>query len=160
VALAPQHPEREGVPLDEPLDTDEGWAKYNTYFWSRDYRAFLEFFFAKVFNEPHSTKQIEDCIAWGLETTPDVLSDATRAIAAGGREPFFERIGRLRCPTLVIHGDRDLVRPHAQGAALARETGGEVVTMHGSGHCPLARDPVKINRLIRQFVQRRCARAT
>lgn len=160
VALAPQHPEREGVPLDEPLDTDEGWAKYNTYFWSRDYRAFLEFFFAKVFNEPHSTKQIEDCIAWGLETTPDALSDATRGIAAGGREPFFERIGRVRCPTLVIHGDHDLVRPHAQGEALALETGGELVTLHGSGHCPPARDPVKVNRLIRQFVERRCPRAT
>jgi pimeloyl-ACP methyl ester carboxylesterase len=155
VALAPQHPEREGVPLDEPLDTDEGWAKYNTHFWSRDYRAFLEFFFAKCFSEPHSTKQIEDCVAWGLDTTPDALADATRGVAAGGREPFFERIGRVRCPTLVIHGDQDLVRPHAQGQALARTTGGELVTLHGSGHCPVARDPVKINLLIREFVERR-----
>ena len=149
VALAPQHPEREGIPLDEPLDTDEGWAKYNTHFWSRDYGAFLEFFFGKCFSEPHSTKQIADCIGWGLETTPEALADATRGVAAGGQEPFFDRVGRIRCPTLVIHGDDDQVRPHAQGAALARRTGGELVTLHGCGHIPTARDPVRVNLLIR-----------
>ena len=37
---------------------------------SRDYRGFLEFFFSQMFTEPHSTKQIEDCVGWGLETTP------------------------------------------------------------------------------------------
>ena len=31
---------------------------------------FLEFFFSKMFTEPHSTKQIEDGVGWGLEQTP------------------------------------------------------------------------------------------
>ena len=48
----------------------EGWAKYNRHYWLRDYRGFLEFFFGEIFPEPHSTKQIEDCVAWGLDTTP------------------------------------------------------------------------------------------
>ena len=52
------------------LDTDEGWAKYNRHYWLRDYRDFLEFFFAQMFTEPHSTKPIEDAVGWGLETTP------------------------------------------------------------------------------------------
>ena len=55
----------------------------------------------------------------------------------------------------MIHGDRDLIRPHVQGEALARATGGDVVTLHGSGHIPLARDPVRVNVLIREFVDRR-----
>ena len=55
------------------FDTDEGWARYNSHYWRRDYPAFLEFFFAQCFNEPHSTKQIEDCIGWALETTPETL---------------------------------------------------------------------------------------
>ena len=54
----------------EELDTDEGWAKYNRHYWLRDYRGFLEFFISKMFTEPHSTKQIEDCVGWGLETMP------------------------------------------------------------------------------------------
>ncbi len=152
VGLAPPHPERAMHPFDEPLDTDEGWAKYNSHFWSRDYRAFLEFFLPKCFNEPHSTKQIEDGIGWALETSPETLADTTRGISYGGSGPFLERVARVRCPTLVIHGDQDLVRPHAQGAALARETGGTLVTLEGSGHIPDARDPVKVNLLLRDFV--------
>src|SRR5688572_19093110 len=69
----PRHPERTVYSFDVPLATDEGWAKYNRHYWLRDYRGFLEFFFSKMFTEPHSTKQIEDGVAWGLETTPEAL---------------------------------------------------------------------------------------
>ncbi len=150
VRLAPGHPERD-VPFDEPLDTDEGWAKYNTYYWKRDYRGFLEFFFPKCFNEPHSTKQIEDGIGWALETTPEALADATRGIAVPRDEDFAEMCARVRCPVLVTHGDRDEVRPFRQGEALAEATGGALVTLEGAGHIPNARDPVKLNLLIREF---------
>ena len=34
--------------------------------WEHDYAGFLQWFFARMFNEPHSTKQIEDGIGWGL----------------------------------------------------------------------------------------------
>ena len=57
---------------DEELDTDEGWASTTSH-WLRDYQGFLEWFFAQMFTEPHSTKPIEDCVAWGLETTPETL---------------------------------------------------------------------------------------
>ncbi len=154
VALAPNHTERQLHPFEDALEADAGWAKYNRRYWARDYLGFLEFFFAKCFNEPHSSKQIEDCIGWALETTPDALADATRGIGLAGRESFRTTCGRVRCPTLVIHGDEDLVRPHAQGAALALATDGDLVTMHGSGHIPQARDPVRVNLLISDFVRR------
>ena len=51
----------------------------------------------------------------------------------------------------MIHGDQDLIRPHAQGAALAEATGGRLVTMPGSGHGPQARKPVEVNRLLYEF---------
>ena len=59
----------------------------------------------------------------------------------------------MQCPVLVLHGDEDAIRPLAQGAALAEATGGTFVTLEGSGHCPHARDPVKVNLLIREFVE-------
>ncbi len=136
VSLAPNFPERDRYAFDDPLDTDEGWAKYNSFYWERDYQSFLEFFSRKCLSEPHSTKPIEDFIAWAQETTPDVLADTTRGINLGGRDRWRERCSRLRCPTLVIHGDGDLVRPHAQGAALAEATGGSLITFVGAGHCP------------------------
>jgi pimeloyl-ACP methyl ester carboxylesterase/predicted glycosyltransferase len=151
VALAPGHEDRV-FSFEDELDTDEGWAKYNAHFWSREYRAFLEFFFSKCFNEPHSTKQIEDAVGWGLETDPVTLADTSRALSGHDAGELRALCALVRCPTLVIHGDSDLIRPHAQGVALADATGGRLVTLEGSGHLPQARDPVKVNLLLRDFV--------
>ena len=80
--------------------TYEGWAKYNRHYWLRDYRGFLEFFFGKVFPEPHSTKQIEDCVAWGLDTTPETLvaDHGRRGLGARGRERVEELLRSDQCP--------------------------------------------------------------
>ena len=152
VRLAPGYPERDMHPFDERLDTDEGWAKYNSHYWKRDYLGFLEFFFGKCFNEPHSTKHIEDSIGWALETTPETLADTTRGIGVPRGEDFRAMCARVRCPALVIHGDGDQIRPLAQGAALAEATAGTLVTLEGAGHLPSARDPVKVNLLLRDFI--------
>jgi pimeloyl-ACP methyl ester carboxylesterase/predicted glycosyltransferase len=154
VALTPGLPERKVHAFDEPLDTSEGWAKYNTHHWLRDYDDFLEFFFHRMFEEPHSTKQIEDCIAWGQEITPSVLIDATRGQQACSRETFRAVCERVTSPVLVIHGDEDRVRPFSDGVALAELTGGQLVRIGGGGHGPQSRDPVVVNQLIEQFVQR------
>jgi pimeloyl-ACP methyl ester carboxylesterase/predicted glycosyltransferase len=152
LALAPSHPEREAHAFDEPLNTEEGWAKYNSHYWRKDYRDFLEFFLGKCCNEPHSSKQIEDGVAWALDTDPQVLADTVRGLGLATREPIRDTCARIACPTLVIHGDLDLIRPHAQGQALARATHGELVTLEDAGHLPTGRDPVKVNLLLRDFL--------
>ena len=85
--------------------------------------------------------------------TPETLIVTELGLARCGLESFERQCRRVRCPTLVIHGDEDAVRPHAQGAALAEATGGSLVTLAGAGHLPQARDPVKVNLLIREFVE-------
>ncbi len=139
-------------PWDEELDTDEGWAKYNRYYWLRDYRGFLEFFMSRIFTEPHSTKPIEDCVGWGLETTGETL---VLTHEGKGLEPERARelAQRVRCPVLVIHGDGDAVTSVTRGIDLAEHTAGEVVVLEGSGHAPHVRDPVKVNLLLRDFVK-------
>ncbi len=154
VALVSNHPERDVSPFEDALETDPDWVNAAGLL-QRDYLGFLEFFFGRCFVEPHSTKQIEDCIGWAFETTPQTILDTILGIGIPREERFRGTCARVRCPTLVIHGDRDLIRPHVQGEALARATGGDVVTLHGSGHIPLARDPVRVNLLIREFVSRR-----
>ncbi|HKO28493.1 MAG TPA: alpha/beta fold hydrolase, partial [Solirubrobacteraceae bacterium] len=152
VSLAPGHPERDIHPFDKRLTTEEQWAKYNAEYWRRAYRDFLEFFFTQCFNEPHSTKQTEDGIGWALETTPETLIDTTLGIGVRREESFAQTCARVRCPSLVIHGDSDLIRPHAQGAALAEATRGTLLTLEGSGHIPSGRDPVRVNLLLRDFM--------
>jgi len=152
VPLAPPLPERTVYPFAEPLDTDDGWAKYNIQYWLRDYRDFLEFFLGRIFTEPHSTKQIEDGIGWALETTPEVLADHDAGIALPTGVDFKDLCARVRCPVLVMHGDEDALHSHERGAALAAATGGQFVMLEGSGHLPQARDPVKVNLLLRDFI--------
>jgi pimeloyl-ACP methyl ester carboxylesterase len=145
--------EREVMSFDDELGTDEGWARYNRHFWRRDFEGFLEFFFSQALHEPHSTKQIEDCVGWGLDTDPETLIIIETAPGLGSREQTLELCARVRCPVLVLHGSEDRIRPYAHGAELAAATGGTLVTLEGSGHIPLARDPVRVNLLIREFVE-------
>jgi pimeloyl-ACP methyl ester carboxylesterase/predicted glycosyltransferase len=144
-------PERTVHSWEDELDTEEGWAKYNKDYWLRDYRGFVEFFMSRIFTEPHSTKPIEDTVAWGLETTGETL---VLTGLAEGLEPRLARelAGRVRCPVLVIHGTDDAINSHTRGAGLAEHTDGRLVLLDGSGHAPHVRDPVKVNLLLREFI--------
>jgi hypothetical protein len=76
----PPHP-RDEVQFDQVLDSYDGWAKMNRHYWLRDYPGFVEFFFSEMLPEPHSTKQLEDCVGWALETSPEVmLAPSTRPL--------------------------------------------------------------------------------
>jgi pimeloyl-ACP methyl ester carboxylesterase/predicted glycosyltransferase len=150
VPLGEPLPDRTLYPWDKELDTDGGWAKYNRYYWLRDYRGFLEFFFSKMFTEPHSTKPIEDCVGWGLDTTPETL--VATQLGSLDEETAGELCRRTRCPVLVIQGTDDAITGSGRGIALAEATGGELVLLEGSGHGPHVRDPVKVNLLLREFV--------
>jgi pimeloyl-ACP methyl ester carboxylesterase len=130
----------------------EGWQKYNRDYWLQDYRGFLEFFFEQAINEPHSTKQIEDAVGWGLETSPETLI-ATSEVPGIDEELARDLARSVSCPVLVLHGDQDVISPHRRGAALAEAAGGTLVTLEGSGHLPHTRDPVRVNLLLRDFLQ-------
>jgi pimeloyl-ACP methyl ester carboxylesterase len=138
----------------DPSEGDEGWAKYNAHYWRRAYPDFLEFFFEQCFPEPHSTKPIEDCVGWGLETDPETLIATQIGDRFGDRDRVAALAARVRCPVLVIHGTDDRIRPHEHGIELARLTGGHLRSLAASGHCPHVRDPITVNLLIRDFLRR------
>ena len=76
---------------------------------------------SQMFNEPHSTKLIEDCVGWGLDTTPETLIDMERR----GLDP-----GRRRCATWpgacsAPARDPGLARRDHRQAARHRAGGGE-----------------------------------
>jgi pimeloyl-ACP methyl ester carboxylesterase/predicted glycosyltransferase len=136
--------------LDAVLPTDQGWPRDSFSALVQDYRGFLEFFFAQMFTEPHSTKPIEDCVGWGLETTAETII-ATEIGNGLDEETARQLSGRIRCPVLVIQGTHDAITGPGRGIALAEATGGDLVLLEGSGHGPHVRDPVKVNLLLRDF---------
>jgi pimeloyl-ACP methyl ester carboxylesterase len=163
--LAPFSPARMAYArrFEEQLGSEHGWAKDNAAYWQRDYAGFLEFFFSQVFPEPHSTKQIEDAIGWGRETTPATLIATRRGAILDADADIGPLLDRVRGLGLVIYGTEDAIVGPAAGPLLARALGerARLVELAGSGHCPHARDPVKVNLLIRDFVDglRRCGPA-
>ncbi len=158
--IASRHEQREVYSFTEHLDNTEGWAKYNAHYWRAHYQDFLEFFFGELFSERHSTKAIEDCVSWGLQTDPETLI----ATVLGGVEQVPGSVStadgakaaaaELRCPVLVVHGDEDGINPITMGERLADLSSGSLMTLSGSGHAPHVRDPVRFNLALREFVDR------
>ena len=135
----------------------QGWDKYNAHYWLSEWEDFAEFFFSQCFPESHSTKQREDCVGWALETTPEVLV-AEETDDDITHETVLDWCSRVTTPVLVIHGDDDRISPLSRGRRLAEATGGSLVTVQDGGHIPLARDPVVVNLLIKDFADRLAAR--
>ena len=137
-----------------PLTT-QGMDKVNPYYWSHGgYADFVRWWAERMLTEPHSTKQIEDSIAWSHDTDGSTLAltGAAKMAAPFKRRDQIELAKRVRCPVLVIHGTNDKITPYADGRALARITGGRLETVESAGHLPQARKPVQVNLALREFV--------
>lgn len=152
--LTPPHPWKVRHDFDADFDAglgdDDGWARLNRHSWGRDWAGFSEFFFAQLFPEPHSTKQREDGVAWASGTTVDAM--LCEHDAPGVEVDFRALLAQVRCPVLVITGSEDRCQPPERGRIAAELTGGDLVVIEGAGHLPQARDPVKVNLLLRDFL--------
>ena len=93
-----------GAPAD-----DDGWNKENIHFWRRDFGAYLEYFFGEAYPEPHSTKQVDDGIGWGMETDVETLAATVRTPRTLDDPTFTAMCAAIRAPTLVIQGTDERV---------------------------------------------------
>jgi pimeloyl-ACP methyl ester carboxylesterase/UDP:flavonoid glycosyltransferase YjiC (YdhE family) len=154
--LSPPHAFRAAAvaTFDDEMEDPVGWEKYNRGYILRDHRGFLEFFFGEMFPEPHSTKQLEDAVAYGLDSAPELLVMDDAAPVAASREEVEAICRGVQCPMLVVQGDQDNCQPFERGRALADLLGADHVRLAGSGHIPQARHPVRVNLLIREFAAR------
>ncbi|MBM4441798.1 MAG: alpha/beta fold hydrolase [Candidatus Rokubacteria bacterium] len=165
--IAARHPERVerlvfvGSAFTDPLAPrdafhqriadPQGWEKFNKAYWHAHYADFVRFFIEHIFTEPHTTKAIDDGIAWGLENTPAVL--AATAEETGCRTSRAELLAALTAPVLIIHGTEDAIRPITLAETVhAAVPGSVLVPFDGSGHAPHAREPVRFNLAVRDFL--------
>ena len=152
--LAPTPEHRRGAieTFDHVFEDPQGWEKFNEHYIRSNYRGFLEFFFGEMFPEPHSEKHVEDAVAYGLDGPVEVLlMDETEPAT---KAETLELIRSVRCPVLVVHGDRDNCQGTERAVELAELTGADVLWIEGAGHIPQARHPVLVNRAIDEFAQR------
>jgi pimeloyl-ACP methyl ester carboxylesterase len=153
--LTPPVPHRAGTDFEAQLDTYTGWDKANRHYWLAHWPDYAEFFFGELLTEPHSTKQREDAVGWALEIGPaTMIAHDEGPVSSDSREQTEAILRRVSCPVLTIHGEGDRCQPHARGERVAELTGGEFLSLSGVGHLPQAREPVLVNRAIRDFVDR------
>jgi pimeloyl-ACP methyl ester carboxylesterase/predicted glycosyltransferase len=115
-----------------------------------DWPGYLEWFFSICFTEPHSTKAFEDGVRYGWSASGELVDWARNGWIGND---MTELARRVRCPTLVIHGDGDKRVPYASGEAIRDLVpGAQMLTVGGGGHLTAVRDPVLFNRAVRQFV--------
>ncbi|MBM6401350.1 alpha/beta fold hydrolase [Phycicoccus sp. MQZ13P-5] len=153
---SPQAHHEVGTFADPPQST-EGWSAYNRHHWlGGGYDDFVEFFFAQMYSEPHSTRQREESAEWAHEVGPRVLADATSGrlgLDGAALTDLAAVLDEVRCPVLVVHGTDDRVRAPADGEAFAQRTGGSLLLVEGAGHGVPARDPVLATREIDRFAR-------
>ncbi|MEO8249175.1 MAG: alpha/beta fold hydrolase [Burkholderiales bacterium] len=115
-----------------------------------DWPGYVDLFMATIFNEPHSTKPFEDGVRYGWATSGEVIGWCRNGWLGNDLRDCARRV---RCPTLVIHGDKDHRVPYASGQAIhALVPGSRLLTVGGGGHVTAVRDPVLFNRALLDFV--------
>ena len=134
-------------------ETYEGDQKENYYYCREHFYDFLTWLSETDFNEPHSTKAREDFVAWGLDTTPEILAEAHFNPARLPKLPARDLFARVHCPVLMLAGDQDhWIHLPGQDWLSAVGSNFELVTLTRCGHIPNARDPVRINLEIERFL--------
>ena len=70
-------------------------------------------------------------------------------------EPRFDpaELAAVRAPTLVLAGDRDLIRPEHTALIAASIPGARLRTVRHSDHFIFRNQPVQVNRLILDFLE-------
>jgi len=77
------------------------FGAFNPYLMRSDWPRFLEEWSRVMFPHPHSSRQIEDMIAYGLETDGETFIASTIGNRYPSREQVHDLGSRLRCPCVV-----------------------------------------------------------
>lgn len=70
-----------------------------------------------------------------------LFAPAVAILRSGSSRPVLERIRRHDVPTIVVHGQRDMVVPLGTARDAAERAGGHLVVVHRASHSWLLKDP-------------------
>jgi pimeloyl-ACP methyl ester carboxylesterase len=160
VALADRYPDRVAAMMllaprfsGAPSITPGEWSQWKARYVTEYDDAVRHLMSIKVFPEPHSTKLQDDFWGWAHETDPRIIIAATQECWA--HADVRPLLSRVRCPVLLIHGRGDQDAPYEEsleGQRLLADS--RLVTIETPGHFSAGRDPVRINLLLREFLNR------
>ncbi|MDN4074197.1 alpha/beta fold hydrolase [Fictibacillus terranigra] len=84
--------------------------------------------------KPFEQKRMNKLAEREVNRAKQLPSRFNHAMLQGGGE-YFDRMGEIRVPTVIIHGTEDPALPYEHGLALAKSIPyAELVTLEGAGH--------------------------
>jgi len=113
----------------------------------------LPLLFPEEFSKAHP--EIKQMMLAGMKMMPPTPSDSVdRTIAGIMTFNASERLGQIKCPVLIVHGDRDLLIPPENAYLLkSRIPQAELFMIPNAGHAFQAVDPIGIQQRIVQFLR-------
>jgi pimeloyl-ACP methyl ester carboxylesterase len=99
--------------------------------------------------------EIKQLMLAGMKMMPPTPTDSVdRTVAGIMMFNAFDRLGQIKCPVLVVHGEKDLLIPIENAQLLkSRIPQAEVFVIPNAGHAFQAADPIGIHNRIVQFLK-------
>jgi pimeloyl-ACP methyl ester carboxylesterase len=126
---------------------------FNPHYMLSDWPRFLERWGAKIFRNPHSSKQREDFVEYGLATDGETFVASLRGTDLMTRDEALAKARTVRCPTLVLRNGGGSMGPKDCSEPLAEAMGGRLHTFEGLGPAVAGRWPVIFNITVRDFLE-------
>lgn len=99
--------------------------------------------------------EIKAMMLAGLATVPPIPPEVAERTLLGVAEfDVYSRLSEIRCPVLIVHGDRDVLIPPGNAEILKRTIpGAELLMVAGAGHAFADIDPLRVHQRISQFLK-------
>jgi 3-oxoadipate enol-lactonase len=85
---------------------------------------------------------------------PTPPETADKLLAGIAEFNALDRLDQIKCPVMIVHGDRDVLVPPGNAALIkSRIPGAELFMIPNAGHSYAAADPVGIHQRIMTFLR-------
>jgi pimeloyl-ACP methyl ester carboxylesterase len=135
-----------------PDDPHSGFGAFNPHLMRSDWPSFLDQWSRVMFPHPHSSRQIEDTIAYGIETDGERFIASTIGNRYPRRAEVLDLARRLPCPCVVTQWGAPMW-PARTSEVFAQAAGSSLVVFEGLGPQVGARWPVALNLFLREFAE-------
>ena len=100
--------------------------------------------------------EIKQLMVAGMSMMPPTPPEtADRAMAGLLTFNAYDRLGQIKCPVLIVHGDQDVLIPPENAQIIkSRIPQAELSMIPGAGHAFQAADPIGIHQRIVQFLKK------
>jgi pimeloyl-ACP methyl ester carboxylesterase len=127
---------------------------FNPHLMRANWREFMERWARRAHPHPHSTRQIENWVEYGMGTDAETFITSLRGTRLPDRESALAMAGTIRCPVFVLQNGGGSLGPKDCSTEFAAASGGELHIFQGLGPAVASRWPVTFNLKLREILER------